>query len=291
MHLPELLRDARRRRGLSVRRAAERCDVPRTTWASWESGRAAPPADRLEEVLRSLRLDLLLVDRVPEPAGELRVVAHLRRSLTERAAAALGDQLDRVVAATAQGWDLDPDLRRLTGPAAAGIWVPHVVARGPLPLPAADPADPGVVPVHLLGTDGVTRGLVLAPTPAALIADGRAETWPQLRTSARLLADGPRDAAGRRLPPHRDPDETRERRDLMLTLEWGGRGKDLVSPTSSRGWRLDAPASLDEALRWQGLRPRNASRRGRGDRGPDGGDQDEDHDPDQDDDPDQEHAP
>lgn len=265
MRLPEMLRDARRRRGSSIRAAAERCDVPRATWADWECGRTAPPADRLDAVLRDLRLDLLLVDRTAEPPGEERVTEHLRQSLTVRAAGALGDQLDRVVTAARQAsarrWPAEPRPLRLTGSAAVGIWVPHVVARGPLPLPAADPSDAGLVPVCLLASDGRTPAVVLAPTPAVLLAEGRDRAWPQLRTSVRLLADGPRDAAGRRLPPHRDPDEARELRDLLFTLEWGGRGKDLVSPTDSRAWRLDAPVTLDEALAWQGLRPRNASRR------------------------------
>lgn len=260
-----MLRDARRRRGLSIRAAAERSDVPRATWADWEAGRTAPPADRLDAVLRALHLDLRLVDREVEPPGEARVAAHLRQSLTVRAAGSLGDQLDRVVAAArlelARQWPAPPLPLRLTGPAAIGLWVPYVVARGPLPLPTANPTDPGLVPVRLLASDGRARAVVVAPTPAVLIAEGHDQTWPQLRTSARLLADGPRDAAGRRLPPHRDPDEARELRDLMFTLEWGGRGKDLVSPTDSRAWRLDAPATLDEALAWQGLRPRNASRR------------------------------
>lgn len=260
-----MLRDARRRRGLSLRAAAERCDVPRTTWADWECGRTAPPADRLDAVLRELRLDLLLVNRTPEPPGEARVAEHLRRSLTARAASALGDQLDRVVAAarleSARQWPAPSLPLRLTGPAAVGIWVPCVFARGPLPLPVADPDDPSLVPVQLLASDGRTRAVVGVPTPGVLIAEGRAQTWPQLHTSERLLAEGPRDAAGRRLPPHRDPNEARELRDLMFTLEWGGRGKELVSPTDSRAWRLDAPATLDEALAWQRLRPRNASRR------------------------------
>lgn len=265
MRAPEMLRDARRRRGLSIRAAAERCDVPRTTWADWEGGRTAPPADRLDAVLRSLGLDLLLVDRVVEPPGEPAVVAHLRRSLTARAGTALGGQLGRVIdaarRASADQWPAATRRLLVTGPAAVGIWVPHVAARGPLPLPPTDPGDPSLVPVHLLASDGRTRAVVVVPTPAALIAEGRAQTWPQLHTSARLLSEGPRDAAGRRLPPHRDPDEARELRDLMFTLEWGGRGKDLVSPTDSRAWRLDAPATLDEALAGEGLRPRNASRR------------------------------
>lgn len=265
MRVPEMLRDARRRRGLSLRAAAERCDVPRTTWADWEAGRTAPPADRLDAVLRDLRLDLLLVDRTAEPPGQARVAEHLRLSLTVRAAGALGDQLDRVVVEArkqlAGDWPASPRPLRLTGPAAAGIWVPCVVARGPVPLPVADPDDPSLVPVRLLASDGRTRAVVGVPTPGVLISEGRAQTWPQLHTSARLLAEGPRDAAGRRLPPHRDPDEARELRDLMFTLEWGGRGKELVSPTDSRAWRLDAPATLDEALAWRRLRPRNASRR------------------------------
>lgn len=255
MDTADLLRDVRRRRGLSIRAAAERCDIPRATWGDWEAGRSAPTAPRLDEVLGLLGFDLRLVPRAAEPAGEADVRRHLRRSLTQRAAAALGEQLAEV-------WRTCSDAPRLlTGPAAVGIWVPHVVARGPLPLPRAG-CTTGWVPVHLLDQDPWRSTVAFVPTPAMLICEGLERNWPQLLTAARLLADeAPLDAHRRQLPPHRDPDEQREVRDLDFALTWGGRGRIPISPTDSRAWRVDAPATLDAALREAGLPVRNASRR------------------------------
>lgn len=256
MHVPDVLRDARRRHGLSVRAAALRCGVPRATWAAWEAGRTTPSAVRLDALLAGLGLDLRLVPRPAEPAGVDAVRRHLRRSLTERARLALGEQLDAVLAACRER------PRSLTGPAAVGVWVPEVVARGPLPLPAAAPGG-GVVAVRLdLQERGGPARAVVA-FPGALLAEGAASTWPGLLTSARLLqTEAPRDLAGRRLPAHRDPDEDRELRDLGQTLMWGGRGGMPVAEADSRGWRLGAAASLDEVLRSKGLPARHAEDRG-----------------------------
>ena len=256
VHAGNLLRDVRRRRGLSIRAAAERCDVPRATWGDWEAARSAPPVRRLDEVLAALRFDLRVVEREAEPPGEQAVRRHLRRSLTERGRTALGDQLAAAVAACRQ------TPRLLTGPAAVGVWVPHAVARGPLPLPPA-PTSPGWVPVRLeaAGAGGPAADAVVAP-PAVLLSEGQAEQWPQLLTSVRLLAtEAPRDLFSRRLPAHRDPDEDREHRDLAFALEWAGRGAIPISRTDSRAWRLDAPATLDAALLRAGLPLRNRSRR------------------------------
>lgn len=251
-----VLRDARRRRGLSIRAAALRCDVATSTWSDWENRRASPTAARLDEVLRRLSLDLKLVARPSaEPPGELQVARHLRRSLTQRARLAVGEQLDAVLAAAME------QPRLLTGSAAVGMWVPHVVARGPLPLPPVPP-EPGLVVLRLdIGPPDEGRAQVAVEPPDALLAAGSAEQWPQLVTAARLLDGQVRDAIGRRLPPHRDPDEEREARDLLHTLTWGARGALPISATDSRAWRLGAPATLDEALVRQGLPPRNASRR------------------------------
>jgi len=256
VQLADLLREVRRQRGLSIRATALRCDVPRSTWADWESGRSVPSFDRIDEVLAALHLDLRLVPRAVEPEGEAAVRRHLRRSLTQRAGRALGEHLECVVEACRQA------PRLLTGPAAAGVWVPHVVARGPLPLPRR-PRQPGLVPLYVATADGRRPGPAFVAPPAQLVRDGLAEQWPALLTAARLLAqERPRDAAGRRLPVHRDPDDDRELHDLAQTLTWGGRGRMPVSPLDSRGWRLDGAATLDDVLVRQGLPPRNASRRG-----------------------------
>lgn len=256
MHLPTLLRAARRRRGLSIRAAASRCDIPQSTWADWEAGKSAPTTTRLDRAPAALSLTLQLAESdPPEPPGQDAVARHLRRSLTQRARQALGDQLGAALAAAADY------PRQLTGPAAVGVWVPHVVARGPLPLPPVsgsaspvvlrlDDDSPGTAPVH-----------VAVEPPEALVAQGLAERYPQLATSVRLLAGRRRDAAGRRLPPHRDPDEVREWRDLMYVLTWAGLGTLPITAADSRAWRLDAPATLDEALLWNRLPLRNPSRR------------------------------
>lgn len=249
MHLPHLLRDARRLRGLSVRAAADRCDVPRATWAAWEAGTTTPPVRRLDEALRALGLDLKLTSRGQEPPGEAAVARFLRRSLTARARAALGDQLPAVLRAARSA------PRLLTGPAAAGVWVPHVVARGPLPLPLP-PAEPGLVRIRVDHDERKPARVVVRP-PAELLLAGAGHTWPALVTAHRLLAEGPRDLSDRRLPAHRDADERRERVDLLPTLTWGALSFFPVSESDSRSWRLGGAASLDELLERQRLPPRH----------------------------------
>lgn len=255
MEVGHLLREARQQHGLSVRAAALRCDVPRATWAGWEAGTAAPSAARVEQVLAQLGLDLALVERCPEPAGEAAVRRHLRRSLTTRARLALGDQLAPVLAACREC------PRTLTGPAAVGVWVPHVVARGPLPLPAAADVS-SLVPPRLDVEEERRAVRAVVPSPWALVRAGAADQYPSLVIAARLLREeAPRDLVGRRLPAHREPDEDREARDLAQTLTWGGRGRLPVAANDSRAWRLDAPATLDEALARQRLPLRNSDRR------------------------------
>jgi transcriptional regulator with XRE-family HTH domain len=249
--VPALLRDARRRQGLSVRAAAAHCDVPRATWAGWESGQTSPSARTLDSVLAVLGLDLRLIARPTEPPGQEAVRRHLRLSLSDRARTALGRFLPQVAAACRD------QPRLLTGPAAVGVWLPCVVARGPLPLPA--PEIPGLIALRLdKPYDGRGRSVAYVPPPAALISAGAERSWPALLTAARLLDEhAPLDAAGRRLPAHRDPDEEREQADLGHTLLWGGRGPVPVVPQNSRAWRLDAPATLDEVLQRQGFRARH----------------------------------
>lgn len=255
MNVSAVLRDARRRRGLSVRGAAARCGVPPATWSRWESGTGAPPTSRVSDALAALSFDLVLVARSVEPAGQAVVERHLSRSLTARVRLALAHQLDATVAACRER------PRQLTGPAAVGVWVPSVFARGPLPLPVASVAAAGHVAVHLTAQSHASDAIAFVPTPAMLISAGAAESWPGLTTAARLLHErGPRDAEERRLPPHRDPDEEREVRDLAPTLTWGGRGKMPVSPSDSRAWRLGGPATLDQALAAKGYPARHEPR-------------------------------
>jgi hypothetical protein len=110
------------------------------------------------------------------------------------------------------------------------------------PLPTA-PRGAGLVALRLdVAYDGNGPSVAVVPTPSSLISAGAADQWPALSTAARLLDErAPLDAAGRRLPAHRDPDEDREQADLAQTLTWGGRGRVPVTPLDSRAWRLDAP--------------------------------------------------
>ena len=193
--------------------AARRCEVPQSTWADWEAGTSSPSVERLGEVLQRIDLDLRIDDRPPpEPPGESQVARHLRRSLTERARTALGDHLEGALAACRAG------TRLLTGPAAIGVWVPYAVARACPPLPPAPRNGPHVILRLDRGEPLTGPALAAVVTPAALISVGAADAWPLLSISARLLAEGGRDLVGRRLPPHRDPDEARETYDLVHTL-------------------------------------------------------------------------
>ena len=235
-----------------MRAAAERCAVPRATWAGWESGKTSPSARTLDAVLAVLGLDLRLVPRTAEPPGEDAVRRHLRLSLSDRARAALGDFLPEVAAACRD------HPRLLTGPAAVGVWVPDVVASEALALPAALPGD-GLVALRLdVAYDRQGQAVAFVPPPTFLISDGAGDSWPALHTAVRLLeVHAPLDAGGRRLPAHRDPDEDREEHDLAQTLTWGGRGRIPVTSLDSRAWRLDAPATLDEVLQREGFRVRH----------------------------------
>ena len=252
MQVAAVLRDARRRTGLSVRAAAQRCDVPRATWAGWESGATSPSARKLDAVLGVLGLDLRLIPRAVEPPGEDAVRRHLRRSLSDRARTASGRFLPDVAAACRE------HPRLLTGTAAVGVWVPDAVATEPVSL-ADVPAGGGMIALRLdvpYDRDGPCVAFV--PPPSCLISADADRSWPALLTAARLLDEhAPLDEAGRRLPAHRDPDEEREARDLAHTLTWGGRGPLPVSPLDSRAWRLDGPATLDDVLRAKGFRTRH----------------------------------
>jgi transcriptional regulator with XRE-family HTH domain len=234
----ELLRALRQQLGLSVRAASARAEVARSTWGEWESGARPVTADVLAGVLRCFGEELGRAPAAEEPSGAAGVRHHLTRSLSDRARAALGEQLDAVTTAC-RGQP-----RRLTGPAEVGVWVPHVTARGPLALPRVGPTT-GLVRVRL-DVEGEVAAAWVAP-PDQLLLAGAHRCWPALVTAARMLhGEAPLDAGRRRLPPHRQPDEARERADLASSILWEVPGGPPVDERDSRAWRLDAAASLDE---------------------------------------------
>ena len=61
----DLIREARKRRGLTQQQLAERLDTTQSAVARLESGATAPSFDRVIEILRALDLDLdfMLVER------------------------------------------------------------------------------------------------------------------------------------------------------------------------------------------------------------------------------------
>ena len=74
-----LLRDARRRAGLSLRELAERADTSHSTLSAYEAGRKVPTFTTLERILRAagFALDLDLVPRPADRGRELEAVLDL----------------------------------------------------------------------------------------------------------------------------------------------------------------------------------------------------------------------
>jgi hypothetical protein len=114
----------------------------------------------------------------------------------------------------------------LEGRLAVAIWLPLGVVEPVTITSVGDQDRPSLVPITL-----VHSARVWVPPPGELAMPDEQMTW--LRQADLLLhAEGARDDADRRRPPHRDPDENDEH------------------------WRLLAPASLHQQLRASGTLPR-----------------------------------
>lgn len=100
----QLVREARRRAGLSQRDLAERLGTTQPVVARWESGRSEPSFERVVDAIRAAGLDLAvrIVERDEEHA--LLVQENLRRSPVER--------LRRATEARAAVEDLASKVRR-----------------------------------------------------------------------------------------------------------------------------------------------------------------------------------
>jgi transcriptional regulator with XRE-family HTH domain len=84
-----LIREARRRAGLTQKQLAERLETSQSVIARWESGRARPSLENLERVVRACGLELRL------GIGEADTA---ERSLIERnLALSPGERLDQLV--------------------------------------------------------------------------------------------------------------------------------------------------------------------------------------------------
>lgn len=82
----QLIREARKRAGLTQREAAERVGTTQSVVARWENDGAAPTLDRLIEVLRKLGFDLEYTLVPDDPAARAQLWLTLASTPAERVA-------------------------------------------------------------------------------------------------------------------------------------------------------------------------------------------------------------
>lgn len=276
-----MVREARQSAGLSQRQLAARAGVSSRTVAALEAGRSASWAV-VEALLAACGLELTCTTAVVSPAACPHLHQHLRRSLTERLVAALLENPDGAMLLAALRAAATGRILALEATAAVGAWVP----RGAVPLPVVvwvhdDPlyghqptpeADPRVLVVRATA-EPAAAGLIAVRLPgggdvhvahaAVLARDPCCRAWRvPLASVARLLhEEAGVDAAGRRAPAHRQPNEDGESLRLSHTLRYTG----VVSPcrpraVDSRAFRLDAPVSLPQWLAENRLPPLRGQR-------------------------------
>lgn len=279
-----VLREARQWAGLSQRAAAARAGVSVRTVTGIETGEHRPSLPVLEALLAACGLELAPVASLPPavPCEHLR--AHLALSLTQRLSAAAGSTgcaelvLDALRIAAADGVAVLEPL------AAAAVWVPGTT--WPLPIVATvfpdgygsrrrSPRRPARdVLVLRRSPTPAPRGLVQARLPdsvldlhvhhpAALARDQGCRGLHRPLAAASSLLDGERgtDAAGRRAPAHRQPDEDGEAWRLTHALRYvGAVGAKRPSALDSRAFRLGSPVSLPQWLEQNGQPPLRGQR-------------------------------
>lgn len=103
----ELIREARKRAGLSQQELAERLGTTQSVIARWETGARSPTLDALRRAVRACGFTLNVGVGVPDPDHELLVRGNLALSPTER--------LDRIVDQLAGLEDLVGQARRSGG--------------------------------------------------------------------------------------------------------------------------------------------------------------------------------
>ena len=289
MDAAELLRQARRRTGLSQREFAARAGVSERSLAGAESGHRPASWLLVERACRAGGLDVTAA----LPPGDLddETLRHLERSLTQRVWLSFGGEgrpLGRYgprVATRPAGWCRLVEAAEsvdlvLSGTEALRAWLPAVASGGrvgpecrwtevsvrrdphgstprstapgdslPVGVRVVDTLPCGLVPVPL----AEPRPRVLVPTPAELALDPAcADLRDALRAVATVLHEqSARDLAGRRTPPHRDPDHGREDVDVWHDKRF----KRLPMPPAydTRSWRLFDDASHVAWLAHHGL--------------------------------------
>lgn len=278
MEAGELLREARRSSGFSQRALAERAKVSRRVVEAAESGRLAPRADVLDALLRACGSELASRPLPTVEVDEVLLAEHLRLSVTRRVCLAAGGTPGHVPGARTPLWAavcrlarVEGEVAAFDGPLALAAWLPEQTVREgqSLALPRmrmgalardcvlALDVQPGrwppdLVPVRLPGGRGRSGGDLLVPTPRALAERAAPELAAVLGAAARLLHGGcARDAAGRRVPAHRRPDE--EQQVDEIRARYCGRIHQYPSLLDSPTWRLGAAGSVHEEVVRRGL--------------------------------------
>jgi len=289
MDAAELLRQARRRTGLSQREFAARAGVSERSLAGAESGGRPASWTLVEQACRAAGLDVTAA----LPTGDLEAETrrHLEQSLTQRVWLSFGGQgrpLGRYgprAATRPTGWCRLVEVAQsvdvvLLGTEALRAWLPAAASAGrvgpdcrwtevsvcrpsrgstthskaallrlPPGVRVVDVLPCGLVPVPL----AEPRPHVLVPTPAELALDPAcAEQHDALRGVATVLHEqSARDVAGRRTPSHRDPNHGREHADVWHDKRF----KPLPMPPAhdTRSWRLFDDASHAAWLGQHGL--------------------------------------
>jgi len=86
MAISSLVREARRRAGLSQGQLAKRAGVPKSTVGRIESGARVPSTDMVERLVRAAGLDVSVSLSEPDPGTDSMFERTLRRSPAERLA-------------------------------------------------------------------------------------------------------------------------------------------------------------------------------------------------------------
>ena len=99
-----LIREARRRAGLTQCELGERLRITQPQIARWESGRVLPSLERVKEVLRACGLDLVVALEVRDEDTRRMLAAQATRSRDELidAMVALNEMSEQRVARTAE---------------------------------------------------------------------------------------------------------------------------------------------------------------------------------------------
>lgn len=256
-----MVREARRRVGMSQRAFAASAGVAPSTVAAVEAGRHEPSLPVLRALLAVADLELTLDCTVPDLCNH--VLRHLRLSLSVRLHLALGGSGRPWTPPRLPAWEqLNVVARRaracLRGDVARGLWLPGAVGVPPLvevPPGTAQrlPSTPDLRVREARVDDACTvsvslvTGAACTPAPGELALDPAQAEWRRsLRSVAAALdAQAPRDEQGRRTPAHFEPRREEEVWRLLFARRWNQRLRP-PDPLDARGWRLGDEASMNE---------------------------------------------